>query len=216
MRDPAATSWRVPAWPPVVVASNDMPLLAGRVTDERLRAIGAEASALPVSYAAVGRTSNGMADPPTERRYRIDRYTTRLDGSFERAVDGLRRWEAHRGAGAVVTPWDAPVAVGTTVVVSLPVGPGLTMAAPCRIVYVTDEPGQCFGFGYGTLPGHPEEGEEAFHVARDGETGVVRFDVLAFSRPVHPLARLGAPVARIVQRAVTERYLRALDAYARH
>jgi uncharacterized protein (UPF0548 family) len=30
---------------------------------------------------------------------------------------------------------------------------------PCRVVYVLDEP-ERRGFAYGTLPGHPESGEE--------------------------------------------------------
>ena len=40
---------------------------------------------------------------------------------------------------------------------------------PCRIVWVVDEP-DAFGFGYGTLRGHPDEGEESF-VVRGGPGG---------------------------------------------
>ena len=35
------------------------------------------------------------------------------------------------------------------------------LQAPCRVVYVIDEP-DIRGFAYGTLPGHPESGEERF------------------------------------------------------
>ena len=56
----------------------------------------------------------------------------------------------------------------------------LTAIAPCRIVWVVDEP-DAFGFGYGTLQGHPEEGEESF-VVRGGPGGA-RFEVTALSRP---------------------------------
>ena len=80
--------------------------------------------------------------------------------------------------------------------------------AACRIVAVVDEPRR-FGFAYGTLPLHPESGEEAFLVDR-GEDDVVRFRVVAASRPAHPLARLGAPVARRVQRRITAGYLEGL------
>jgi uncharacterized protein (UPF0548 family) len=38
------------------------------------------------------------------------------------------------------------------------------------------------GFAYGTPPGHPEQGEEAFVVALR-EDGQVTFTVTAFSRP---------------------------------
>jgi uncharacterized protein (UPF0548 family) len=66
-----------------------------------------------------------------------------------------------------------------------------------------------FGFAYGTLPAHPEQGEEAFHIESDVH-GTVRFVVTAFSRPRHPLARIGSPVARQVQLRVTRRYLTSL------
>jgi uncharacterized protein (UPF0548 family) len=80
--------------------------------------------------------------------------------------------------------------------------------AACRVVAVVDEPDR-FGFAYGTLPLHPESGEEAFLVER-GPDDAVRFRVVAVSRPAHPLARLGAPVTRLVQRRVTSRYLEGL------
>jgi uncharacterized protein (UPF0548 family) len=41
----------------------------------------------------------------------------------------------------------------------------IRLRAPCRIVYVIDEPDRR-GFAYGTLPGHPERGEEAFIISR--------------------------------------------------
>jgi uncharacterized protein (UPF0548 family) len=55
-------------------------------------------------------------------------------------------------------------------------------------------------FAYGTLPGHAESGEERFLVEWDRTTDAVHYDILAFSRPRHPLARLGYPLTRRVQR----------------
>jgi uncharacterized protein (UPF0548 family) len=85
---------------------------------------------------------------------------------------------------------------------------GLWAAAPCRVVYVRDEPGR-FDFAYATLPGHPEQGEAYFSVIRlaDGE---VVFRVASFSRPVDRLARLARPLSRRIQRRVTLRYLMAI------
>jgi uncharacterized protein (UPF0548 family) len=40
---------------------------------------------------------------------------------------------------------------------------------------VTDEADR-FGFACGSLPGHPERGEEAFHIRRYPD-GVVTFDI---------------------------------------
>ena len=79
---------------------------------------------------------------------------------------------------------------------------GLWWLNACRIVYVVDEPGpvQRFGFAYGTLPGHAESGEERFVVEWDRDRGEVCYDIVAFSRPRHILARLGYPWARRVQK----------------
>jgi uncharacterized protein (UPF0548 family) len=85
--------------------------------------------------------------------------------------------------------------------------PGGFVTAAARVVYVVEEP-QHFGFAYGTLPGHPEQGEEAFDVLRDRERLVFR--VVAFSRPRYPLVRLGAPVTRAFQLRINKAYLNAM------
>jgi uncharacterized protein (UPF0548 family) len=133
------------------------------------------------------------------------------DSVWNRGIDGLHLWVAHTGAGAMVFPLGAALAEGETVLVVLRTGP-FFVVAPCRIVYVLDEPTR-FGFGYGTLPGHPESGEESFVIDRDARGGV-RFVVTAISRPAALLARLGAPVARRVQSRVTSRYLESLRRFA--
>ena len=77
--------------------------------------------------------------------------------------------------------------------------PGLWSLNACRIVYVTDEEGadgRRFGFAYGTLADHMEAGEERFMVEWRREDGSVWYDLLAFSIPRHPLARLAAPLSR--------------------
>jgi uncharacterized protein (UPF0548 family) len=76
-------------------------------------------------------------------------------------------------------------------------------------VWVVDEPGR-YGFGFGTLPGHVETGEEAFLLTTSPD-GEVWFEVRAFSRPAKWWVRLGAPVARLVQSRVTDRYAAAMQ-----
>jgi uncharacterized protein (UPF0548 family) len=181
-----------------------VPILWGRATDDRLAAALNEAKRADFSYSALGMTR--AAAPSGYRVERASRLLGAQDETWGRAVAGLRLWAAHRGAGAEVTPADAPIIEGTTVLVTLGV-PGCTMVAPCRVVYVTDEEGE-FGFGYGTLPGHPAEGEESFLVRRtDGD---VHFEVVAISRPGSLLTRLGGPVTRLVQSRMAERYLKGL------
>lgn len=84
----------------------------------------------------------------------------------------------------------------------------------CRVVDVEDEADR-FGFSYGTLSVHPEQGEESFTVARS-RGGDVVFEIVAVSRPRHPLARFGAPVARRLQVAATKRYLDAMVSEVAH
>jgi uncharacterized protein (UPF0548 family) len=71
-----------------------------------------------------------------------------------------------------------------------------------RIIYVVDEaaPVSRYGFAYGTLPGHVERGEERFLIEWDQATGEVCYDILAFSRPNHPLVKLAYPWARRCQK----------------
>jgi uncharacterized protein (UPF0548 family) len=70
------------------------------------------------------------------------------------------------------------------------------------------------GFAYGTLPGHPESGEECFLV-RLTPTGTVVYEIRVFFRLASPLARLGGPVSLLVQRVATDRYVSAIRRAAR-
>lgn len=129
---------------------------------------------------------------------------------FQAAAEALGRWQAQRGAGLVV---DSPrPEVGLTVRLGIGIG-RWRIWAPTRIVWVLDEPGR-YGLGYGTLPGHPASGEEAFVVSTEPD-GSVWFDIRAFSRPARWFFRLGGPVARLVQSRVTDRYVAVIEAAAR-
>lgn len=184
-----------------------MPVLPGRVGARRLDELALAARSSPYSYAEVGATRQSLP-----AGYRVDRCSIDLGQgatAFGRGADGLRRWQAHLGAGVRVAPENVEVETGATVAVAVRVA-FLTAVAPCRIVYVLDEVDR-FGFAYGTLAGHPERGEESFVVSRAGDR--VTFDIVAFSRPAGALARFGAPIARAVQTSVTRRYLTGLKSY---
>ena len=130
--------------------------------------------------------------------------------TFERAVRGLKSWEAHRIAGVRVFPDDQEIRKGATVIVTLGT-PLLALAAPCRIVSTIDGQNR-WGFAYGTLPGHPEQGEEAFVVSiAPDET--VRFEIEAFSRPADILVRMAGPVGRGFQQGGTRNYLSTLKRF---
>lgn len=122
---------------------------------------------------------------------------------FERGAAALMSWEMHRAAGLRVTA-EGDARPGELVISRL--APWLT--APCRVVYVVDESGRR-GFAYGTLPGHPESGEEAFIVGID-EADDVWFTLRAFTRPGTLLARVCGPLGRVAQRLMAGRYIRAM------
>jgi len=113
----------------------------------------------------------------------------------------------HRGAGLAIAA-DGPLAVGTNVAFRAPLPIGY-VDGTCRIVAVVDETDR-FGFAYGTLPLHPERGEESFLVVRDEERLDVRFDVVGVSCPVQPIVRLLRFVADRLQDAAVRRYLSAI------
>jgi uncharacterized protein (UPF0548 family) len=128
------------------------------------------------------------------------------EDAFQRARVTVFTWGLQRAAGLLVFPADRPPREDLTVLVVTQLGP-LRVIAPCRVLWKVDEPNQA-GFGYGTLPGHPASGEEAFLVERDPD-GEVSAVVRAFSRPGTWYSRLGAPMTRLMQSRVTDGYLSA-------
>jgi uncharacterized protein (UPF0548 family) len=144
---------------------------------------------------------------PEVAGWQLSRVLGRGPDLLDRAASALFTWRVHLGAGLrVAAPADR---VGVDVVVDLSLGLGpLALRAPCRVVAVIDEPDRR-GFAYGTLPGHPERGEEAF-LLEVGAEGLVTFRVIAVSEPATTVARFGGPVTRAVQRAIVRRYLAAL------
>jgi uncharacterized protein (UPF0548 family) len=114
----------------------------------------------------------------------------------------------HDKAGLRVHASEPTARLDAVVVMRLGVG-SLSLQIPCRVVEVIDEPNRR-GFAYGTLPGHPESGEESFVLDR-GADDSIRLTVSAFSKPATRLARLGGPVTRAAQDWMTRRYLAALD-----
>jgi uncharacterized protein (UPF0548 family) len=161
------------------------------------------------TYEDIGATLTGTSpDVFHHDRYEAVLGTGPLD--FRRAVTGLKSWEAHRLPGMRVFPTNEEIRTGATVIVTFGT-PLVALAAPCRIVSVIADQTR-WGFAYGTLPGHPEQGEEAFVVSISPDQSV-HFEITAFSRPGDPLVRLSGPVGRGIQRAGTAGYLRALKRF---
>jgi uncharacterized protein (UPF0548 family) len=165
-------------------------LAASAQVDPTYPEIGASTGPLPVGY----------------RHVRRSRSIGTGAAAFDSAADQLLSWNVHRQAGLGVEAPAASAALGSTIVLRVEIGP-LRIFAPCRVVAVIDEPRQR-GFAYGTLPGHPETGEELFVVTRSADDQV-HFHISAFSRPSTWWARIGGPVTRRVQDLMTDRYVTA-------
>lgn len=105
--------------------------------------------------------------------------------------------------------WRVHQRAGLQVAASSPRAEPGALRIPCRVIYVTDEPERS-GFAYGTLPGHPESGEELF-LLQCHEDGQIAFTITAFSRAGSLPARLGGPATRWIQKAMTRRYLTTPD-----
>ena len=162
----------------------------------------------PFTYAEVGATNS---EPP--RSYVIDHNRIRLGSganTYERAVAALRRWEQFNLGWVKIVPDSTPLEVGNTVAVRARTF-GLWSLSAARIVYVLNEatPLRRFGFAYGTLPDHVEQGEERFSVELH-EDGSVWYDILAFSRPHQFVVRLAAPVARRLQQRFASESLKSM------
>lgn len=158
-----------------------------------------------LTYAEVGASLSEL--PDGYRHLRVSRALGRGEDTFERAAQRLLTWQLHESAGIRVQVTDTTARVGAVCRLGIGVGP-LRLWAPCRVVAVVDEP-RAQGFAYGTLPGHPEQGEEFFLLERDADDRVI-LRLYAFSRPGTWWTAFARPLSEQVQEIVTARYLHAL------
>ena len=184
-----------------------------RPSEERISEILASQGDAPFSYADVGASRDA---PEKLAGYAVDHNRIELgagEETFDRAVAALRSWAMFDVGWARLVPSGAPAAPGTTVGV-LARHYGFWSLNVSRVVYEfddTDGDTRRRGFAYGTLPEHAESGEERFAVEWNRDSGSVFYDLYAFSRPNHPLAKLGRPAARVLQRRFAQDSLRAMS-----
>lgn len=158
-------------------------------------------SALELAYVPMGGTLEPTR-PEGFHHLEVRRLLGTGDIVYRRATEAVMTFQPQRGVGLRPLTSGPRARVGVDVLNRLGVLP-----VPCRVVWAIEEPRRA-GFGYGTLQGHPESGEEGFLVERHGDEvyGVVR----AYSKPVSWWARLGGPLTGWGQRVVALGYLRAV------
>jgi uncharacterized protein (UPF0548 family) len=174
-------------------------LFLRRPAAETIQAFLAAQARHALTYSAVGATST---TPPAG--YAVDHTRIKLgvgERAFVAAKDALERWQQFRLGWLEASPEDTPIEGGQVVAI-LARSIALWWLNACRIVAVVNDDGPVrrFGFAYGTLPDHAGSGEERFLVEWDRDEGSVWYDILAFSRPRHVLARVGYPWVRRVQK----------------
>lgn len=119
---------------------------------------------------------------------------------FDAACAALRQWQMFPSLWTEIHPIDTPIEKGRHVAM-LAHAFGFWWLNACRIVYVVKEaePIQRFGFAYGTLLQHVEQGEERFQIEWDHEDRVW-YSLRAFSRPRYWVVRMAYPLGRRMQR----------------
>ncbi|MQY18513.1 DUF1990 family protein [Nocardia macrotermitis] len=165
-----------------------------------------ESDAPPFTYPETGATSREF--PAGYHHFRLRRRIGAGRDLFESAAEQVLTYRMQRGAGIFGSASTPSATPGTALTVRLGIGP-LAITAPCRVVYVLNEPDRR-GFAYGTLPGHPEIGEELFAVDYDPTDDSVHGLVAAFSRPGTWYTRLGGPVTRRLQHYMAGKYVDAI------
>jgi len=183
--------------------------MIGEPSDEDVARFVSRQHELEFTYAEVGATN---ATPPTG--YNVDHNRVQLgsgEATFKRAVDALKHWRQFDLGWVTIVPRNVGVEVGATVAVKAHTL-GMWSLSASRVVYVIEEPRR-FGFAYGTLPDHVERGEERFLIEWQDDDAVY-YDILAFSRPLHPLVKLGSPYARMLQKQFARDSLSRMKALA--
>ena len=155
-----------------------------------------------LTYPEVGATADVVL-PAGYHHLRASRSLGVID--FEAVSELLLTWQVQERSGVrrIAGPERASLGVDVTF-------RSLGQTIPCRVIDIVDEPNRR-GFAYGTLPGHPETGEERFVAERDPSTGEVTATITAFSKPGTWKTKIIGPAGRLLQRMMTRRYLRAMQ-----
>ncbi len=180
--------------------------------DETVRVLVSTQKKLPFSYPDPGAT---LLEKVPEG-FRLLHRRVRLGSgaaTFSRARYAIRSWRMFRMRWVRLYWLDVQPEVGAVVIVAAR-GAGLWTLNACRVVYTVDQPGpvETYGFAYGTLPEHIERGEERFLVQWDHSDDSVWYDLMSFSRPAHPLARVGGPLVRRFQRRFATASMATMEA----
>ncbi|MCU1645596.1 MAG: hypothetical protein JWN03_5871 [Nocardia sp.] len=176
---------------------------------------GSESGGGAFNYGPVGLTCPGDVDwggaGSGYREYEKTVVVGHGEVDWRRAAEAVMGWEVKQRSGFRVEPQGGAtlrVTSGADFRITAAFGP-FAIHEPVRVVAVVDTLIRC-GFAYGTLPGHPVSGEEAFIVHRSPD-GTVALTLRSLTRPAPDgVWRALFPVLLVAQRRYRRRCLRAL------
>ena len=161
-----------------------------------------------LTYAPAGVTEPAAAEwTPGSRRHEATVLLGQGEECWAACRQAVLAWGVKTRSGFRVAGGPERVMPGQDYELIFQAGP-VSVREPVRVVAVVDEQDRC-GFAYGTRPGHPVSGEEAFIVHRD-PTGAVRFTLRSMTLPASGWRRHVFPFFLAAQRAFRGRYLSAL------
>lgn len=181
-----------------------LPGLAFGPVDRALRRELEHAGGRDFNYPQVG-ASHDETVPPGFDRVAESAVVGVGVAQFSLLAKGILGWELHRRSGLHVLA-DGPTRDGVNVAIARRFGPAAVVLS-CRVVWTVDEPSRN-GFGYGSLTGHPEAGEEAFLAELDPD-GAVRVHVYGFTSAATVASAAARPLTRALTRRALLGYLRA-------
>ncbi len=162
-----------------------------------------------LTYNNIGMSLTPAGTPTPEGRWHTfedSRVVGHGRDAFVAVGYALMHWQLNENAGFFVQSKGGVVREGESVGIGLPIW-FMGVTAVCRVVRVVSEADR-IGFAYGTLPGHPETGEESFIVELKADGSVV-MNIRAISRPAALFTKLAGPFGTRVQRRAAKRYLDA-------
>jgi uncharacterized protein (UPF0548 family) len=166
----------------------------------------AQNSRATFSYNACGESYSGHPAGYTLDHNRV--LVGHGEATWITACAALENWRMFPSPWTAIEPAAEPIRVGVTFAM-LAHAYGLWWMSACRIVYRVNEANdgiRRFGFAYGTLAAHVEEGEERFMVEMLSD-GSVWYDLRAFSRPRFWAVRMMRPFARRLQKRFVQQSL---------
>jgi uncharacterized protein (UPF0548 family) len=184
-------------------------LFLSRPPDQRIRAIIASQQGKEFSYTEVGATRGQLPSGYTVLHNRAE--LGRGAAQFALASEALRQWKMFDFQGVWLCWPTIPIQAGNLVAVLMRHF-GFWSLNLCQIAYLIDEdsPIRRFGFAYGTLAEHAEQGEERFAVEWDRASDSVSYDILSFSRPGNWKTAAAYPLVRWLQKRFVENSLIAM------